>query len=318
MVSSIRYTFVQVGIFTSARKAEEEEDTMSDLIKRFREDLQLSGYAQRTIQSYISSVLRLQRFYNKPLEEITQEDLRQYWVCCQSEFGWSAASLRISYSGISHFFKKTVVRPWDIFKQIKWKREETLPTILSLQEVRKIIYALPTLQSHTFYLTLYSLGLRLREATTLQVRDILSERGLVHIHGGKGALDRMVPLPKITLETLRKYYRIHQNPKWIFPAMGRNGGKDAGLTKDHVSDSGVQGVLQSTLKRLGFKKHIHPHVFRHAYATHLLEANIPIRHVQKILGHKTLKSTMVYLHVTTQAQTDSHVRVSQVMQGVLS
>ena len=156
MVSSIGYSLIQVGIFTSARKAEEEEDTMSDLIKRFREDLQLSGYAQRSIQSYISSVLRLQRFYNKPLEEITEEELRQYWVCCQSEFGWSAAS---------------------------------------------------------FYLTLYSLGLRLREATTLQVRDILSERGLVHIHAGKGALDRMVPLPKITLETLRKYYSTHRNPK---------------------------------------------------------------------------------------------------------
>ena len=291
---------------------------MNDLIKRFKEDLQLSGYAQRSIQSYISSVFRLQRFYNKPLEEITEEDLRQYWLCCQSEFGWSAATLRISYSGISHFFKKTLVRSWTIFKKIKWKRDETLPTILSLQEVRKIIYALPTLQSHTFYMTLYSLGLRLREATTLQVKDILSDRGLVHIHAGKGALDRVVPLPKITLESLRKYYRTHQNPKWIFPAMGRNGGKDARFAQDHVSDSGVQGVLQRTLKRLGIKKHVHPHVFRHAYATHLLEANIPIRHVQKILGHKTLKSTMVYLHVTTQAQTDSHVRVSRVMQGVLS
>ena len=231
----------------------------------------------------------MQRFYNKTLEDITEEELRQYWVCCQSEFGWSAATLRISYSGISHFFKKTLIRPWNIFKQIKWRREETLPTILSLQEVRKIIYALPTLQSHTFYLTLYSLGLRLREATTLQVRDILSDRGLVHIHAGKGALDRMVPLPKITLEGLRKYYLTHQNPKWIFPAMGRNGGKDARFAKDHASDSGVQGVLQSTLKRLGIKKHVHPHVFRHAYATHLLEANIPIRHVQKILGHKTLQ-----------------------------
>ena len=291
---------------------------MNDLIKRFKEDLQLSGYAQRSIQSYISSVFRLQRFYNKPLEEITEEDLRQYWLCCQSEFGWSAATLRISYSGISHFFKKTLVRSWTIFKKIKWKRDETLPTILSLQEVRKIIYALPTLQSHTFYMTLYSLGLRLREATTLQVKDILSDRGLVHIHAGKGALDRVVPLPKITLESLRKYYRTHQNPEWIFPAMGRNGGKDARFAQDHVSDSGVQGVLQRTVKRLGIKKHIHPHVFRHAYATHLLEANIPIRHVQKILGHKTLKSTMVYLHVTTQAQTDSHVRVSRVMQGVLS
>jgi len=235
----------------------------------------------------------LQRFYNKPLEEITEEELRQYWLCCQNEFGWSSATLRISYSGISHFFKKTLVRSWDIFKEIKWKRDETLPTILSLQEVRKIIYA-------------------------LQVGDILSDRGLVHIHAGKGALDRVVPLPKITLETLRKYYCTHHNPKWIFPAMGRNGAKDAGFAQDHVSDSGVQGVLQRTLKRLGIKKHIHPHVFRHAYATHLLEANVPIRHVQKVLGHKTLKSTMIYLHVTTQAQTDSHLRISRLMQGILS
>ena len=295
-----------------------KEDTMSPIIKRFKEDLQLAGYAKRSTESYVSSVLRLQRFYNKPLEDITEEELRQYWLCCQTEFGWSAASLRISYSGIQHFFTRTLVRSWTIFSEITWKREQKLPTILSLQEVRTIIYALPTLQSHTFYLTLYSLGLRLREATTLQVSDILSERGLVHIHAGKGALDRMVPLPKITLVTLRRYYKTHRNPTWIFPALGHNGGKNSPCAQDHVSDSGVQGVLQSTLKRLGFKKHIHPHVFRHAYATHLLEANIPIRHVQKILGHKTLQSTMMYLHVTTQAQTDSHTRVSQVMQGVLS
>ncbi len=291
---------------------------MSDLIKRFKEDLLLAGYAKRSTQSYVSSVLRLQRFYNKPLENITEEELRQYWLCCQTEFGWSPASLRISYAGIQHFYTRTVVQSWNIFKQIKWKREQTLPTILSLQEVKKIIYALPTFQSHTFYLTLYSLGLRLREATTLQVRDILSDRGLVHIHAGKGALDRMVPLPKITLSTLRNYYKTHRNPKWIFPALGHNGGKNAQFSKSHVSDSGVQGVLQRTLNHLGFKKHIHPHVFRHAYATHLLEANIPIRHVQKILGHKTLQSTMIYLHVTTQAQTDSHERIAKVMQGVLS
>jgi integrase/recombinase XerD len=291
---------------------------MSNLIERFKGDLQLAGYAKRSIDSYVSSVLRLQRFYNKPLEDISEQQLRQYWLCCQSQFGWSAASLRISYAGIQHFFTKTLIRSWNIFNDIKWKREQTLPTILSLEEVRRIIYALPTEQSHAFYLTLYSMGLRLREATTLQVKDILSDRRLVHIHGGKGALDRTVPLPKITLLTLRRYYKTHRNPKWIFPALGRNGGKNAQYAKNHVSDSGVQGVLRSTLKRLKFKKHVHPHVFRHAYATHLLEANIPIRHVQKILGHKTLQSTMIYLHVTTQAQVDSNDKISKVMQGVLS
>jgi integrase/recombinase XerD len=291
---------------------------MNDLIKRYKEDLQLSGYAKRSIDSYASSVLRLQRFYNKLLEDITEEDLRQYWLCCQSEFGWSAASLRISYSGIQHFYTKTIVRTWKIFNEINWKREEKLPTILSLPEVKKIISALPTVQSYTFYLTLYSLGLRLREATTLQVKDILSDRSLVHIHGGKGAKDRVVPLPQITLKALREYYKTHFNPKWIFPALGHNNGKDAKNAKDHVSDTGVQGVLRSTLQKLDFKKHVHPHVFRHAYATHLLEANIPITHVQKILGHKTLKSTMIYLHVTTLAEEDSNERVAQLMQGVLS
>ena len=291
---------------------------MNKLINRFKEDLQLSGYAKRSIDSYASSVIRLQRFYNKPLEDITEEDLRQYWLCCQNDFGWSAASLRISYSGIQHFFNKTLVQRWDIFNNIKWQREEKLPTILSLQEVKKIIYALPTQQSHTFYLTLYSMGLRLREATNLQVGDILSDRGLVHIRGGKGGLDRTVPLPKITLTAMREYYKTHRNPKWIFPALGHDNGKNSGTAKGHITDSGVQGVLRSTLQKLNFKKHVHPHVFRHAYATHLLEANIPIRHVQKILGHKTLTSTMIYLHVTTLAEEDSNEKVAQLMQGVLS
>ena len=92
---------------------------MNYLIKRFKEDLLLAGYAKRSIDSYVSSVLRLQRFYNKSLEDITEEELRQYWLCYQSEFGWSAASLRISYSGIQHFFSRTLVRSWKIFNEIK-------------------------------------------------------------------------------------------------------------------------------------------------------------------------------------------------------
>ncbi len=82
---------------------------MNSLIKRFKEDLQLAGYARRSIQSYTSAVLRLQRFYNISLDDITEEQLRQYWLCCQNEFGWSAATLRISYSGIQHFFTRTLV-----------------------------------------------------------------------------------------------------------------------------------------------------------------------------------------------------------------
>jgi len=291
---------------------------MSDLITRFEEDLQLAGYAERSRQSYTASVHRLQRFHQKPLDTITEEDLRQYWLACKSDFGWSAASLRISYSGIKHFFTRTLVRAWPILNEVRFKRDETLPTVLSHQEVKQIIDSLPTLQSRTFYTTLYSLGLRLREGLTLQIPDILSDRGLVHVHAGKGSMDRVVPLPTITLTMLRSYYVTHRNARWLFPALGHDNGKHAGSARTHASASAVQSVLQRTVRRLALKKHIHPHVFRHSYATHLIEANVPIRHVQKLLGHKTLQSTMVYLHVTTQAQTDSHQRVAQLMQGILS
>ena len=144
---------------------------MSDLITRFEEDLQLAGYAKRSRQSYTASVHRMQRFLQKPLDSITEEDLRQYWLTCKSDFGWSAASLRISYSGIKHFFTRTLGRPWPILNEVRFKRDEILPTVLSRQEVKQIIDALPTLQSRTFYTTLYSLGLRLREALTLQIAN---------------------------------------------------------------------------------------------------------------------------------------------------
>jgi len=128
----------------------------------FKEDLQLSGYAKRSIELYVSSVLRLQRFYNQPLEDITS---------LKSSFVNTGCAVRVSSAGaprrcgsaipaFSIFFCKTLVCSWKIFEKIKWKREQALPTILSLAEVRQIIDALPTLQSHTFYLTLYSLGPR--------------------------------------------------------------------------------------------------------------------------------------------------------------
>ena len=95
-------------------------------------------------------------------------------------------------------------------------------------------------------------------------------------------------------------------------------GKNAGKATVPVSTSGVQGALRRTVKRLGIKKRVHPHVFRHSYATHLIEVNVPILHVQKLLGHTDIKSTMIYAHVTTRAETHSHEIVRQIIQGVFS
>jgi site-specific recombinase XerD len=288
------------------------------LYDRMLAQLQLSGYRERTCQSYLKAVQQLQRFCNKPLSKLTQGDLRDYWLACRNDYGWRPATLRISYSGIKFFFSRTLVRNWKLIKEVRFKREQTLPTVMSAGEAKRIICALPTLQSKVFYVTLYSLGLRLLEAITLEVRDIDGERGVVHVRGGKGARDRTIPLPEITRRALRAYYKTHRNKRWIFPAIGHNQFHKCGAATEPVSKTGVQRVLGRTAERLGMTKRVHPHVFRHSYATHMLEANVPIHHVQKLLGHKTLQSTIVYLHVTTMAESHSHERVCQVIQGALS
>jgi len=288
------------------------------LYDKFVSQLELKSYAKRSIDSYVKSVMQLQRFCNKPLSRITQNDLREYWLSCKRDYGWSEATLRISYSGIKHFFSTTLVRKWKLLDEVEFKRHRTLPTVLGTKEVKRIICNLPTLQSTVFYLTLYSLGLRLKEATHLRAGDIDGERKIVHVRNSKGAKDRVLPLPEVTLRGLRAYYKTHKNPEWVFPALGQNMGRDSATALKPVSDNGVQGVLRRTVKKLGIKKHVHPHVFRHSYATHLIEINVPILHVQKLMGHANINSTMVYLHVTTRGQSHSHEIVCNLINGVFS
>lgn len=288
-----------------------------DLYDRFVSDLKLKSYAKRSIQSYQRALRQLQNFCCKALEDIAEEDLREYWLYCKEELRWGSATLRISYSGIKHFFTYTLKREWEVLNAVKFERHTTLPTVLSIDEVRDILKTLTTQQNHAFYQTVYSLGLRLTEALTLQVMDINSDRMVVHLHCGKGAKDRLIPLPETTLQTLREYWKTHRNPRWVFPGLGRD--SKAGPTAEQpVSATTVQGALRRAIRKLKIRKHVHPHTFRHSYATHLIEAGVPVRHVQDYLGHETLASTMVYLHLTTAGQRESHDLINQLMRGVLS
>jgi integrase len=230
---------------------------------------------------------------------------------------WSPATIRISYSGIKHFFTYTIKRDWPIFSQFKLETSQSLPVVLSVDEVRTILAAFPEGQNRTFFETVYSLGLRLTEARTLQVRDIDSDRMLVHVHAGKGAKDRLVPLPETTLKSLRAYWKTHRNPTWLFPALGHDG-KGGPTAERPASEGAVQGALRRVCQKLGFKKHVRTHTFRHSYATHLIEAGVPVRHVQEYLGHDTLTSTMIYLHLTTAGREESRSRINQLMRGVSS
>jgi integrase/recombinase XerD len=288
-----------------------------DLMKRYVADLKLKSYQKRSAQSYLRAVRQLQNFTCKAVEDITEEDVREYWLYCKEELGWGSATLRISYSGIKLFYSLTLKRDWEVLRSVKFERDQTLPVVLSIDEVRAILGAIPNLQNRAFYTVMYACGLRLGEAIHLQVADVDGKRKFIHVRHGKGAKDRLVPVADSALEVLRAFYRTHRNPTWVFPALGKNG-KGGPTAEQPVSETTVHGALRRAVVKTGLRKPIRPHTLRHSYATHMIEAGVPVRHVQECLGHESLASTMIYLHITSHGKEDSRRRMNQLMRGVLS
>jgi integrase/recombinase XerD len=288
----------------------------SKLQRKMVEDMQLRGYADRTQSSYLRAVRQLTNYWHLPPEEISEQQVRDYFLYCKNEAGWSAATMRIAYSGIKFFYTITLPMDWETIRLMKIKRLSTPPTVLGIDEVRLILKTARTPQAKAFLTTVYSCGLRLSEALGLEVGDIDGQRMTLRVRDGKGAKERVVPLPKSTYALLREYWKTHQNPRLIFPALGRkhHGGRTAQTPMAHSS---VQGALRRILKQLPkIKKHATIHTLRHCYATHLIEAGVNLRIVQQYLGHASLANTMIYLHVSDLGNDDAAGRINRLMGGL--
>jgi integrase len=223
--------------------------------------------------------------------------------------------MRISHCGIKFFFKNVLKRKWHIFNYLDAKRERRLPCVLSKEEVFRILDHVTTFHNYTFLSTVYSCGLRLSEALSLQVSDIDSQSMMIHIHRGKGAKDRYVPLPHNTLNLLRRYWLTHKNPKLIFPARGR-GNNNGPYSKNPMSIEGVQGAFRRARFAAGInKRRVSIHTLRHCYATHLLEAGTNPRLIQRYMGHSKLETTMVYFHFTQKGTEDAYRIIDNFMKG---
>ncbi len=279
------------------------------------DDMQLSGKAERTQKSYLRSVQQLINFWHLPPEEVSEQQVREYFLYCKNDQAWSASTMRIAYSGIKFFYTVTLPMEWETLQLLKVKRLSSPPTVLSIDEVRLILDTASTPQAKAFLITVYSCGLRLQEALNLEVNDIDSERMVLRIRG-KGSRQRDVPLPASSYEVLKTYWKTHRNPRLLFPALGRrhNGGRTA---QNPMARSSVQGLLRRILKQLPkIKKHATLHTLRHSYATHLIEAGVNLRIVQQYLGHASLETTMIYLHVTDMGNSDAAARINRLMGGL--
>ena len=267
---------------------------MTPLRQQMLAALQLSGKAERTQQAYVREVLLLSQFYDKSPTLISEKELQHYLLHRQSVDGLAPASMRLCYSGIRFFYQHVLKRDWHTLALIRAQTAHHLPAVLSIEEVRRLLASATPLHNQVYFTTVYSLGLRLQEALSLQVSDIDGPRLQVHVHRGKGAKDRYVPLPEDTLTLLRTYWTTHRHTTWLFPATGRDQKHSSSATSP-MRRTSVQGAFRTAKHRAGITKTgVAIHTLRHSYATHLLEAGVNPRLIQRYLGHTQLETTMIY------------------------
>jgi site-specific recombinase XerD len=201
--------------------------------------------------------------------------------------------VKLHVSALRFFFVKTLKRPY-LLEDIPFpKVPRRLPVILTTEEVARLIDGAKNLTDRTMLMVLYSTGMRNAELRHLQVRDIDSRRMLIHIQHGKGGRDRYVPLSATLLATLRVYYRWMRPKTWLFPGTIQNWRADKPITPKVVWDA-----CRDAATRAQLEKRVSPHLLRHAYASHLVEAGADLRTVQLLLGHVKLEHTVIYLHLS--------------------
>lgn len=241
---------------------------MTELRKRMIECLQLRGFSERTQEAYVRAVRQLAQHYHKSPDLISEEELRQYFLYIKNVKKYARPTTTIALCGIKFFFERTLGKQWTTFDLIRPPREKKLPTILSVEEVRRILSLIRLPRYRVCLSTIYSCGLRLQEGTHVQVADIDSARMVLHVRHGKGGKDRYVPLPERTLGMLREYWKTHRNRVLMFPAEGRDHIELSRATEP-MSKSSVQDAFRAALKQSGIHKRASVHTLRHSWATHL-------------------------------------------------
>jgi site-specific recombinase XerD len=275
---------------------------MTKLRERMLQDLQLRGYADRTQKMYVRAVRKLAEHFSKPPDQITEEELRDYFLYVKNVKKWSRTASTIALCGIKFFYQNTIKRDWPTLQFVRARREKRMPVVLTRSEIRRILACVRFERYRVCLLTIYSCGLRLLEGCNLKVSDIDSQRMVVRIEQSKNRKDRYVPLPQMTLKVLRSYWKTHRNPQWLFPAAGRGKHDQFGTATRPTPYSNVQTAFRTALRKSRVNKRASVRTLRHSYATHLVEQGVNLRLVQEYLGHNSPKTTAIYAHLTEVAK----------------
>jgi integrase/recombinase XerD len=263
------------------------------LRQRMLDELQRRNYSPNTVRSYMHAVEEFARYFHKSPDQLGPDHIREYQVHLFRDCKLSPRTIEGQTAALRFLFVKTLGRPY-LPDQIPFpKCLKRLPTVLSQEEVTRLIDSASSLMHRTMIMTLYATGVRRAELCRLKVSDIDSERMVVHIQQGKGGRDRDLPLSAKLLGVLREYWLWMKPRTYLFPGMENNWRADVPIT-----EKVVWTAVTAAAKRAGLTKRVSPHTLRHSFATHLLEAGADLRTIQMLLGHAKLADTTVYLHLS--------------------
>jgi site-specific recombinase XerD len=259
-------------------------------LKRMHETLVLKSYSENTLKTYCGEFAQLlQAIKNVNVDTLTPERLRSYFLYCTQTLKLSENTLHSRMNAIKFYFKQVLKREKMFFDEIpRPKKQSLLPKVLSKQEVVRLFAQVENLKHQIILKLCYGMGLRVSEIVALKITDIDSDRMLVRIENSKGKKDRYTPLPQSILDDLSRYYKEYQPKEYLFE--GQYGGQ--------YSIRSVQAVFKTAMNKAKIKKTVGIHGLRHSYATHLLEAGTDMVFIQKLLGHKDVKTTQIYAKVT--------------------
>jgi site-specific recombinase XerD len=267
---------------------------VTPLRRRLLEELQRRNYSPATTRGYVLAVKQFAEYFGKSPEKLGAEEIHRFQLYLLNEKKLAPGTVETRMAALRFLYKKTLKRRDLAYDDLIFpKTPQKLPVVLSQEEVRRLIEAAPNLMYRTMLMVLYSTGIRRTEASLLKVSDIDSERRVIHIRQGKGCRDRDVPLTAKLLEALRQYWRWKKPTVYLFPSTPGHRGVEG-----PVSDKVVWYACKIAGLKAGIKKRIGPHTLRHSFATHLLEGGADLRTIQLLLGHRELKDTIIYLHLS--------------------
>lgn len=265
---------------------------MTPLRKRMSEELQLRNLSPVTAGIYLKVVERFAKHFRTSPERLGSEEVRKWLLYLINERKVTTNTLQVHRAALQFLYSTTLKQPWFDDVVPLPKRIRKLPDVISTSDVSEMLNLTTNLKHWTILATLYATGVRLDELIHLKVADIDSKQMVIHIRQGKGRIPRDIVLSPVLLERLRVYCRRYKPRLWLFPSERRFDGV--------LDQRTVRYLCRNAGRRAGLKHHIHPHLFRHACATHMLEAGADLRTIQHLLGHADLGTTARYLHVSAK------------------